>query len=106
MELVIPISHGNTNFTETSPENFKLDDPIEQGISSYEQDKNGQKGQFDKEHTTVLERQNRFTVIKLPFPHLYISANVFSRSTENEPFIQNITSLYWRISDNTAHVID
>ena len=38
--------------------NFKLDDPIEQGISCYEQDENGQRGQFNREPTAALERKN------------------------------------------------
>ena len=49
-------------------QNFKLDDPIEQGIPCYEQDENGQRGLCDKKSIIItLERQNHLTIIKLPF---------------------------------------
>ena len=68
--------------------NFKLDDPVKQGISCYEQDKNRQRFQSDKEPTIALERQNHLTIIKLQFLKWYVSVDVFSRSTENDPFVQ------------------
>ena len=51
--------------------NFKLDDPIEQGTSSYDQDGSRQKSQCDNE-STILEKQNHLTIIRR-----YLSVNVF-----------------------------
>ena len=68
--------------------NFKLDDPIKQGISCYEKRRNGQRGVYDGEPTTALERHNYVTINKLPSPWLYFSVDVFPRSTENDPFVQ------------------
>ena len=82
--------------------NFKLDDPIEQGISCYKQDETN-KGQYEGEPTTALERQDHIILIKLLFSKWYISGDVFSRSTKNGPFVrfQSITNDV--LANNTCH---
>ena len=65
-----------------------LVDPIEQGISCFEQDGSGQKSQYDKEPTFRKAEPffNHQTIRR------YISVKYFSRSTKNDPFVQSISN--------------
>ena len=63
--------------------------PIEQGISCFEQYGSRQQSQYDKEPTTSNAEEPYFNhqTIKR-----YISVNLFSRSTENDPFVHIIAN--------------
>ena len=70
----------------TQRRNLKLEDPIEQGFSCYEQDENGQRGQGAKEPTTAFKASN--------FRFLNRIFRSMSRSTENDPFVRDKAVLY------------
>ena len=68
--------------------NFKLDDPIEQGTSCYEQDENGQGVNVTKSLLLFLEKQNHLTIIRRS-DGIFRSKHCL-RSTENDFSVQSI----------------
>ena len=69
--------------------NFKLlVDPIEQSISCFEQDGSRQKSRCNKEpRSRQAEPSFNYQTIRR-----YVSVKYFSRSIENDPFVQSITN--------------
>ena len=91
--------------------NFQLDGPIEQGIFCYELEENGQFRFFFQKRTKESVRQITFYCFRkaepsykyqTPVSLMDISVKVFSRSTENDPFIrdQAVLLLHGRIRNS------
>ena len=72
---------------------FPVKSIIKDEISSSFYSSGGQKGQC---HRGPLLYQKSEPYLNLRFSKWYLSVDVFSRSTENEPFVQNITVLTYK----------